>query len=169
MFNPIIPRLLTRKGILGTTHLYRDLLINASCGVPGSILAALLVNTRLGRKHTMGISALLMGVALATFNLVDSEASVVVANGFISFASQPMYAAIYLYTPEVIPTIVRGTIVAWLAALSRTSGTIAPTLADFFLDDDKEQALWGVCLGSIGLVALSAFLLPIETAGRKMN
>ena len=164
-----MPRLLKRKGISGNSHLYRDLLINSAAGVPGSILAAWLVDTKLGRTKTIALSALILGVALGAFNLVTDELSVIIANGCISFASQPMYAAIYLYTPEVIPTAVRGTIVAWLAALSRTSGTIAPSLANLFLDRDLERLLWGLCLASIILTALCAILLPIETRNRKLE
>ena len=169
LFTPIVPRLLARKGISSSSHIYRDLLINATPGIPACLLAAWLVETRLGRLKTMAIGGLITAASLAAFNLVSDETSVIIANACISFAVQPMFAALYLYTPEVIPTEVRGTIVAWLAGLGRVSGTVAPSMASLFLDNGLETVLWCVCFTSIGVTVLSAMLLPIETRGRHMD
>ena len=79
-----------------------------------------------------------------------------------------MYAAYYLYTPEVIPTAVRASCVSWLSVLSRLSGMLAPALAGLLLTAEEDAILVILSVVCIALVSLSAAMLPIETQGRAL-
>ncbi|KAL1515991.1 hypothetical protein AB1Y20_002604 [Prymnesium parvum] len=174
VFNSSVPKLLAAKGIgaakAGEAAVYRDALIYAAAGVPGSLAGMLLVDSCLGRKWSLAGSALALGAGLAAFALVQSEAAAVGASCLINAAAQAMYAAQFLYTPEVLPTAVRASGVALLSAISRVSGTIAPLVAGALLHATGDsQLLLYIGAGCLGLVVLATGCLPIETKGRALK
>jgi len=167
LFNSVMPALLKQKNI-PQAAVYRDAVIYAAAGVPGTLVSAWLVETRLGRRGTTCLCSALLAASLATFNLASSKTGAAVLSALVNGCASPMYAAFYLYTPEVIPTAARGTGVAWLSVLSRISGLIAPPAAGLLLEGDHNTLLVTLSVVFMLLVAIAAALLPLETRGRAL-
>ncbi|KAJ2383189.1 hypothetical protein GGI23_007201, partial [Coemansia sp. RSA 2559] len=129
MFNVFLPKLLeTHSGGPGSqqhnpqtaatephskqTRVYRDALIYAVSGVPGSIIGSWMVNTRLGRIYSMALSTFVSGLALIAFAFsakAHSSALTIASSSVFGLTSTLMFAVIYAYTPEVFYPAVRGT------------------------------------------------------------
>ncbi|KAL0572640.1 hypothetical protein V5O48_009326 [Marasmius crinis-equi] len=120
-----------------TYRTYRDYSIISVLGVPGSVVACLVVDyTRKnqnkfamgGRKLTMAISTALTGVFLFLFTTSktqEAELGYSLASGFTQNA---MYGVLYAYTPEVFPAPHRGTGDALCSAFNRICGVLAPVI-----------------------------------------
>lgn len=175
-FNSTVPSLLSRKGIgkheparRARLDLYRDTLIYAAASVPGALLGMRIVETRLGRRLSLALACVLLAGCLAAFEFVRNEAEVVAATVGIALASQTMYTAEYVYTPEVYPTAVRGTAVALVSAAARVAGFAAPAAGGALLSAGRGGLLVPISGFSIGATALLAAFLPIETRGRNLQ
>ncbi|KAJ4474237.1 MFS general substrate transporter [Lentinula aciculospora] len=114
---------------------YRNYVIISILGVPGSIIACLVVDwtkkdqsakniSRFsigGRKLTMAVSTALTGIFLFLFTTSTKEADVLAY-------SNAMYGVLYAYTPEVFPAPHRGTGDALCSAFNRMTGILAPAI-----------------------------------------
>ncbi|KAF9908861.1 hypothetical protein EC991_009381 [Linnemannia zychae] len=121
-FNVFYPKFLQEHGQGGHQPLelvYMDILIYACAGVPGSVIATVLVEGRLGRRYTMAVST--FGTALATllFAVLSSRAAMTTFSAILSLLATLNYAVLYSYTPEVFPSDIRGTACGVAAAMSR--------------------------------------------------
>ena len=145
---------------------YRDAMVQASAGPIGALLGAYLVDTWLGRKWTLCASVLLVGVSLGCFYAAHSEATIVACGALIQLNAQIMYAALYLYSPEVLPTSVRGCGVGLLSGVSRVAGILAPlTGHGLAASGVPANGIVALAIGCMSVMALCAALLPIETRG----
>lgn len=74
-----------------------------------------------------------------------------------------MWGALYCYTPEVIPSVHRGTGCGIAAAANRICGLMAPIIATYVGFSNTplfvSASLWMVA-------GVTSFLLPFETAGK---
>ncbi|KAG0372881.1 hypothetical protein BGX24_012455 [Mortierella sp. AD032] len=121
-FNVFYPKFLQEHGQGGHQPLdfvYMDILIYSCAGVPGSVLATVMVEGRLGRRYTMAVST--FGTALATilFAVLSSRAAMTTFSAILSLLATLNYAVLYSYTPEVFPSDIRGTACGVAAAMSR--------------------------------------------------
>ncbi|KAF9346012.1 hypothetical protein BGX26_002520 [Mortierella sp. AD094] len=121
-FNVFYPKFLQEHGEGGNqplTLVYWDILIYSIAGVPGSVLATIMVEGRLGRRYTMAVSTL--GTALATFlfAVLPNHTAMTIFSAILSLLSTLNYAVLYSYTPEVFPSDIRGTACGAAAAISR--------------------------------------------------
>ncbi|KAF9433106.1 hypothetical protein BGZ76_009886, partial [Entomortierella beljakovae] len=135
-FNVFYPKFLQEHGEGGNQSLnvvYRDILIYSTAGVPGSVLATVLVEGRLGRRYTMAVSTL--GTALSTilFATISSHAAMTIFSATLSLLSTLNYAVLYSYTPEVFPSDIRGTACGMAAAISRLAGIVSPLIVGAML------------------------------------
>ncbi|KAJ3769764.1 MFS general substrate transporter [Lentinula raphanica] len=109
---------------------YRNYVIISILGVPGSVIACLVVDWSRksrsgkfslgGRKLTMAVSTALTGIFLFLFTTSTKEADVL--------AYSCMYGVLYAYTPEVFPAPHRGTGDALCSAFNRMTGILAPAI-----------------------------------------
>ncbi|KAF8139344.1 major facilitator superfamily domain-containing protein [Mycena galopus ATCC 62051] len=166
-----------------TYQTYRNYAIISVLGVPGSIIACLVVDyTRKnpnkfamgGRKVTMAISTALTGIFLFLFTTSTTENAVLgysLASGLTHYIDQ-MYGVLYAYTPEVFPAPHRGTGDALCSAFNRICGVLAPAIKIVTTNPDG-TAVGGTANGPIFVSAtlfmvasVLMLLLPIETAGK---
>ncbi|KAJ2159702.1 hypothetical protein GGF46_002827 [Coemansia sp. RSA 552] len=182
MFNVFLPKLLESHGSGGSSEsdpkeaattgshskqvaVYRDSLIYAVSGVPGSILGAWLVDTRLGRIYSMVLSTSVSGLALIGFAFAaKAHISVltVVASSVFGLTSTLMFAVIYAYTPEVFHPSVRGTACGMASAIGRVAGIVAPLITGLLLEVSVTVPLY-VSVALLWAAAGLMFILPIET------
>ena len=176
------------SSILVSTHRAQRVLQAADdaaavAGMPGSIVAAYLVDTRWGRKGTMAVSTLLTALMTFMFAFVSSQSAVILSSVIISFMATTMCASgapslytcliradgvradavIYAYTPEVFdePSL-RGTACGIAAALSRLAGVFTPPFTGVLIA--ISPTLSAVVSAAFFVVtAICMALLPVET------
>ena len=105
LYNAFLPYIQERKGAeFGDASIritYRNLLIIAVLGIPGSLIGGVLVEIRqLGRKGALAISTTLTGVFLFASTTALTSNGLLGWNCAFSFMSNIMYAVLYGYTPE---------------------------------------------------------------------
>jgi hypothetical protein len=74
-----------------------------------------------------------------------------------------MWGALYLYTPEVIPSIHRGTGCGLASAFNRICGLQAPIIATYVGYNNKPIFISASMYIAAGFIS---FLFPYETAGK---
>ncbi|KAJ5678659.1 glucose transporter [Penicillium macrosclerotiorum] len=141
---------------------YRNYCITSAVGIVGPLSAAVAVNTRLGRRYMMGISAIVTAVFLFAYVGVNNSAASLAFSCVTSLLANFEYAIMYAFTPESFPAPHRGTGTGTAAALLRLGGLVASlissqtgfTSAPIYVS----AALWVV----VGLCCIG---LPFETHG----
>lgn len=131
LYNAFLPTYLASR-VTGENSVYityRNTLIVAVIGIPGAILAGILVELRIGRKGTLCGAMIMTGVVLFGSTTAKSSNAYLVYACFFNFFSNIMYGILYAYTPEVFPTRVRGTAVGLASSLNRVFGVFAPIIA----------------------------------------
>ncbi|KAF9324991.1 hypothetical protein BGZ91_002629, partial [Linnemannia elongata] len=167
-FNVFYPKFLQEHGQGGHQPLqlvYMDILIYAAAGVPGSVIATVMVEGRLGRRYTMAVST--FGTALATilFAVLSSRAAMTTFSAILSLLATLNYAVLYSYTPEVFPSDIRGTACGVAAAMSRLAGIITPLIVGVMLSVNTYFPLYTASI-MFFVSAVCMCFLPIETKGR---
>ncbi|ORZ16921.1 major facilitator superfamily domain-containing protein [Absidia repens] len=167
MFNVFLPKYLETLGFEGEAaptrkDVYWEYMIYSIAGVPGSVMASFMIETRLGRKGTMAFSAFGSAIALFLFSIIDSRATMLVSSSSVSFLATLLYAVIYGYTPEVFDTAVRGTAVGTASGLGRIAGIISPIVSGILLTINTALPLY-VSVAGFVIVGVCILLLPYET------
>ncbi|KAE9400108.1 MFS general substrate transporter [Gymnopus androsaceus JB14] len=184
LFNGFITLYLTTQVADSDTSIsttYRNYTIISVLGVPGSIIACLVVDwTRKdksafamgGRKVTLAVSTALTGVFLFLFTTSKTEAAVLGFSCASGLTQNAMYGVLYAYTPEVFPAPHRGTGDALCSSFNRITGILAPVIKIATTTPTgaaKNGTANGPIFVSASLFIVSALLtlfLPIETAGK---
>ena len=128
MFNFLLPTLLLNGAHQSFNETYRDMFIIQSCGIPGSIVASLLIPTRFGQRGCMAVSTLFLAMSVFVFGYLKSPEAQLGASCAVAFLQNIMYGVIYSYTPGVFETSVRGTAMGIASALNRAFGCVAPLI-----------------------------------------
>ncbi|OLN85534.1 putative MFS-type transporter PB1E7.08c 3 [Colletotrichum chlorophyti] len=183
LFNAFLPQYLSHGGAAPppkdspdagaspiTPDTYRTYAITSAVGVPGSLLAAYLVDHPspwLGRRGTLASSSLVSAVFLFMFvRFGTSPASQLFFSCVEAFSQNIMYGVLYAFTPEIFPAPVRGAGTGVASFLNRAMGLLAPVLAANLPGDGATGPIY-----LSGALILAAFvgmcLIPIETRGRQ--
>ncbi|KAI0169971.1 MFS general substrate transporter [Hypoxylon sp. FL1284] len=169
LYNAFLPYIQATRGVDfgdGSTYItYRNSLIIAVLGVPGSLAGGALVELpRFGRKGALCVSTVLTGVFLYCSTTANSSASLLGWNCAYNFTSNVMYAVLYAFTPELFPTKDRGTGNALTATSNRIFGIMAPIIAMFAnLETAAPVYTSGALFIAAGLLVLT---LPFESRGK---
>ncbi|SPO19732.1 related to PHO84 - high-affinity inorganic phosphate transporter [Ustilago trichophora] len=144
---------------------YRDLVIIAACGIPGSFAAAALVELPYaGRRGTMAFFTLLTGLFLFLFTTARTPAAVLGWNCATSLTQNAMYAVLYAISYEVFPAPNRGTGDGLAMATQRVFGVIAP-IVGAYAGSTPTTPIYVSASFFIAAAVLMLFL-PYETRGR---
>ncbi|KAI9352814.1 major facilitator superfamily domain-containing protein [Obelidium mucronatum] len=170
MFNGFLPIFLgsTPDGEsppISIDETYRNYMILAIMGVPGSFAGMFLIDTRLGRKGTMAASTFGTALFLYVFTFSQTPEFQLFAGSVVSVLQNCMYGVLYTYTPEIFETNVRGTANGAAAALSRVFGCLAPLLTGLLLNISMSVPLFLASAAIFG-AGLCMLFLPLETRGR---
>ncbi|KAI1745175.1 sugar transporter [Xylaria scruposa] len=149
---------------------YRNYAIISIAGVPGSLLAAYLVDHKspfLGRKGTLAISTFVSAVFLYLFvTLGTTPAAQLFFTSVEAFCQNIMYGVLYAFTPEIFPAPVRGAATGVASFLNRVTGLIAPLLAANIPGDGSTAPIF-LSAALILAAFVGMVLIPIETRGRQ--
>lgn len=147
---------------------YRSYAVTSVFGVPGSLVAAYLVDhpsPLFGRRGTLASSTLVSAVFLFLF--VGYGTTPAAQLGFScveAFAQNIMYGVLYAFTPEMFPAPVRGAGSGVASFLNRVTGLAAPVLAATVPGDGATAP---VCMSAALILAafVAMCMIPIETRG----
>lgn len=165
LYNAFLPYYLETRGNanapLTVRETYRNTLIVATMGIPGSLLGGLLVELRTGRRGALCVSLFLTGVFLFCSTTAKTSAANLGWNCAFSFVSSLMYGVLYAYTPEIFLLSVRGTGVGLASSFNRVMGVFAPIIAIYA---DLTTSVPIFVSGAFFLVAgLLSIMLPYES------
>ncbi|THV71519.1 hypothetical protein D6D28_04376 [Aureobasidium pullulans] len=160
-----IPTYLSKKFTVDSSLslTYRNYCIQSIVSVFGPLSAAVLVNTRLGRRWMLGASAIVSGIFLFAYTAAENRAGDLTFSCITGLFGNFEYAIMYAFTPESFPAPHRGTATGTAATLLRIGGLCASLIGTYtefsVVPIYVSASLWIV-------VGLIAFALPFETHGR---
>ena len=90
------------------------------------------------------------------------------ASTAFEFVSSIGWGALYLYTPEALPTTIRATGLGACSALSRFAGTVSPSVGQLLVAGGRDPSLPLIIYGLVYLcgAAVATCGLVAETAGK---
>lgn len=135
--------------------------------IPGPMVAGFMCNTRLGRKYTMVIGALLTMAFLIGYTRIKTKDQDVALSCTVSFCLNIYYGTLYAYTPEVLPSAHRGTGNGISVACNRIMGIMSAVIATY-ADTSTPAPLW-ICAALFVVMAAVSALFPFEPYGRRSS
>ncbi|RHW34920.1 MFS transporter [Lysinibacillus yapensis] len=157
-----LPSVMVGKGFDLITS-FKYVLIMTLAQLPGYFTAAWFIE-KWGRKFVL--ITYLIGTAVSAFVFGNAESvSVLLGAGILlSFFNLGAWGALYAYTPEQYPTVIRGTGAGMAAAVGRIGGILGPLLVGYLLKAEYDIGyIFGIFCVSIIIGAFSVLLLGKET------
>jgi MFS transporter, putative metabolite:H+ symporter len=121
-----LPSVMVMKGF-SMIQSFEYVLIMTIAQLPGYYTASWLIE-RLGRKFVL--VTYLLGTAASAFVFGNADTTVVLITSgiLLSFFNLGAWGALYAYSPEQYPTVIRGTGTGMAAAVGRIGGILGPLL-----------------------------------------
>lgn len=135
--------------------------------LPGYALAAFLIEVW-GRRATLASFLAGSAVSAALFAFAGGETSILVAGMLLSFFNLGAWGALYAVTPEIYPTILRGTGTGWAAGFGRIASIVTPLLMPAMLAAGGREFAFIVFGVAFVAAMLAALNLP-EMRGRALT
>ena len=106
---------------------FEYVLIMTIAQLPGYFTAAWLIE-KMGRKFVLVTYLLGTAASAFVFGNADTTMLLIVSGAFLSFFNLGAWGALYAYTPEQYPTVIRATGAGMAAAVGRIGGILGPLL-----------------------------------------
>ncbi|KAF8548402.1 MFS general substrate transporter [Imleria badia] len=161
-----LPTILQRKNSainIGLEKTYVDYLTAFTPGIAAVILAVFMVRAPMvGRKWTLVLSSMVMGISLFLYSVVNTEASHVGFNVLEYFCQSLFNAALFGWTPEAFPSAVRGTATGFASFCGDLFAICGPLIAaQLFSSTNGSNAV--LYLAGSGLFVCTIALLCLPT------
>ena len=121
-----LPSVMVMKGF-SMIQSFEYVLIMTLAQLPGYFSAAWLIE-RVGRKFVLVTYLLGTAGSALIFGQAETTAVLIVSGIFLSFFNLGAWGALYAYTPEQYPAIIRGTGAGMAASIGRVGGILGPLL-----------------------------------------
>ncbi|EON65113.1 hypothetical protein W97_04350 [Coniosporium apollinis CBS 100218] len=171
LYNVFLPSYLASRGAsfgeLSPSVTWRNYSIANLCSIFGPVLAGYMCATRLGRKYTMVIGALVTMVFFFAYTQVRNNAQNLGFNCAISFCLNIYYGTLYAYTPEVLPSAHRGTGNGISIGLNRIMGILSAVIAT--VADTNTPVPIYICAALYIVMAAVAAAFPFEPFGKRSS
>lgn len=155
-----LPTLLVDRGF-DLVRSFEYVLIITLAQLPGYAVAAILIETW-GRRPTLATMLVGSALAAAAFGMADSVPQILVAGMAMSFCNLGAWGALYAVTPEIYPTLLRGTGAGSAAGFGRIASIVAPLSVPVFLGWVGSIGLFTVFAVAFAIAAAAVFALPEE-------
>ncbi|MFB9218443.1 MFS transporter [Kurthia sibirica] len=119
-----LPSVMVMKGF-DLIKSFEYVLIMTLAQLPGYFTAAWIIE-KLGRKFVLSVYLLGTAISALAFGFADTPSLLLLSGMFLSFFNLGAWGALYAYTPENYPTIIRGTGAGMAAAVGRIGGILGP-------------------------------------------
>ncbi|MBG9838202.1 MULTISPECIES: MFS transporter [Bacillus cereus group] len=162
-----LPSVMVLKGF-SLIKSFQYVLIMTLAQLPGYFTAAWFIE-RLGRKFVL--VTYLIGTACSAylFGVAESLTVLIVAGMLLSFFNLGAWGALYAYTPEQYPTVIRGTGAGMAAAFGRMGGILGPLLVGYLVASQASLSLiFTIFCGSILIGVFAVIILGQETKQREL-
>lgn len=151
-----LPSVMILKGF-SLIKSFQYVLIMTLAQLPGYFSAAWLIE-KIGRKFVL--TTYLIGTAIFAyfFGTADTLPFLITTGILLSFFNLGAWGAMYAYTPEQYPTLIRGTGVGMAAAFGRVGGILGPLLVGYMVSSGKSiSIIFGVFTIAIliGVIAVA--------------
>jgi MFS family permease len=152
------------QGVTTQSEQYRQLVIFAVLGIPGSLLATLAVELpKLGRRGAMAFFTCLTGCCLFGFTTAKTPNQVLAWNCGISLCQNAMYAILYAMTYECFPSLCRGAGDGLAMSVQRVFGILPTFIAAYGASKPTTPVFVSASLFIVA--SFSMLFLPYETRG----
>ncbi len=154
-----IPTLLVASG-LDLVKSFEYTLIITLAQLPGYAVAAVLVEVW-GRRPTLSLFLGGSAVSALFFGSAGTGPEIIASGMALSFFNLGAWGALYAISPEVYPTVLRGTGTGWAAGFGRIASVLAPlSVPPLLALGDGNALLFGVFAGFFLLAAVATWGLP---------
>lgn len=163
-----LPSVMVGKGFDMITS-FKYVLIMTLAQLPGYFTAAWFIE-KFGRKFVL--VSYLIGTAVSAFIFGNAETIVVllISGMFLSFFNLGAWGALYAYTPEQYPAIIRGTGAGMAAAVGRIGGIFGPLLVGTLLTAGYDIGfIFAIFCGAIIIGVVGVIFLGKETKQMELD
>lgn len=157
-----LPSVMVGKGFDMITS-FKYVLIMTLAQLPGYFTAAWFIE-KFGRKFVL--VSYLIGTAASAyiFGNADTLAVLLTSGMLLSFFNLGAWGALYAYTPEQYPSVIRGTGAGMAAAVGRIGGIFGPLLVGFLLTAGYDIGfIFAIFCGAIIIGVVGVIFLGKET------
>lgn len=147
-----LPSVMVGKGF-DLISSFKYVLIMTLAQLPGYFTAAWFIE-RFGRKFVLVTYLIGTAVSAVVFGNAETVSVLLISGMLLSFFNLGAWGALYAYTPEQYPAIIRGTGAGMAAAVGRVGGIFGPLLVGMLLGEGYEY-------GSIFIIFCVAILIGV--------
>ncbi|MDQ0429647.1 putative MFS transporter [Planomicrobium stackebrandtii] len=157
-----LPSVMVLKGFT-LIQSFQYVLIMTLAQLPGYFSAAWLIE-RAGRKFVLVTYLIGTAASALAFGNAETITLLIVAGAFLSFFNLGAWGALYAYSPEQYPTVIRGTGTGMAASFGRIGGVLGPLLVGSMLTANIGiNVIFGIFCVSILIGAMAVAFLGTET------
>lgn len=157
-----LPSVMVMKGF-PLIQSFQYVLIMTLAQLPGYFSAAWLIE-RAGRKFVLVTYLIGTAASALAFGNADTVTTLLISGAFLSFFNLGAWGALYAYSPEQYPTVIRATGTGMAASFGRIGGILGPILVGSMLTAGFGiNVIFAIFCGSILIGALAVAFLGTET------
>lgn len=162
-----LPSVMVLKGF-SLINSFGYVLIMTLAQLPGYFVAAWLIE-KWGRKTVLSLFLLGTAGSALGFGMAASLPMLLTAGMLLSFFNLGAWGALYAYSPEQYPTIVRSSGSGMAAGIGRIGGIVGPLLVGHLLCANwSVTGIFGIFTASILIAIVAIIFLGKETMGVKL-
>ncbi|KEK25585.1 MFS transporter [Bacillus gaemokensis] len=162
-----LPSVMVLKGF-SLIKSFQYVLIMTLAQLPGYFTAAWFIE-RLGRKFVLVTYLIGTACSAYVFGIADSLTTLLIAGMLLSFFNLGAWGALYAYTPEQYPTVIRGTGAGMAAAFGRIGGILGPLLVGYLVASKASLSLiFTIFCVSILIGVIAVVMLGRETKQQEL-
>lgn len=162
-----LPSVMVLKGF-SLINSFGYVLIMTLAQLPGYFVAAWLIE-KWGRKTVLSLFLLGTAGSALGFGMAASLPMLLTAGMLLSFFNLGAWGALYAYSPEQYPTIVRSSDSGMAAGIGRIGGIVGPLLVGHLLGANwSVTGIFGIFTASILIAIIAIIFLGKETMGVKL-
>ncbi|MGM9921939.1 MAG: MFS transporter [Bhargavaea sp.] len=157
-----LPSVMVMKGF-DMIHSFGYVLLMTLAQLPGYFTAAWLIE-KVGRKFVLSVFMVGTAISALVFGNADTTWLLLTAGAFLSFFNLGAWGALYAYSPEQYPTVIRGTGTGTAAAVGRIGGIFGPLLVGSLAGAGVGLGLiFSIFTGAVLIGAAAVLILGTET------
>ena len=149
------------------TNDYLKIMWTSGAEMPGLIVTIFIIEI-VGRKITMAVNFSITLIGYCLLFICTNEALLTFFLSLIRAFVTGVFQTMYVYTPEVYPTKVRGFGIGFLFSIARVGAIVTPYVAQVLFQASDYAAI-AMYAGSALILIVLALLLPLETKGKSLR